>query len=220
MTSTTPYRLSRAQLDSFNREGYLVVEELFTDAELQPVIDELSREVDHRARELAAAGELPRTYAEDDFEHRLARISLHTPKVAFSIWDGTLSGPAIFELIRNSKLLDVAEQMCGPELIASAVYRLRPKVPQNDYGAVPWHQDSGYLEPYCDNTLMLTVWLPLVDATVENGCMWVMPRVHTEPVLEHQTRPGKPYLVIPPEALPLRDTIPVPVKKRGVLLLT
>ena len=39
---------------------------------------------------------------------------------------------------------------------------------------VPWHQDSGYgrLEPPLD----LTVWIALDDCTLDNGCLWVLPR--------------------------------------------
>jgi hypothetical protein len=84
---------------------------------------------------------------------------------------------------------------------------------------VPWHQDSGYTEPHCDKYLMLTVWLPLVDATQENGCMWVLPRAHNGDVVRHTSRPGKPYLVIPDDSLPTGDAICVPVKKGGALFL-
>lgn len=218
--TTTAFRLTGAQLEEFYREGYLVVENLFSNDDLQPVIAEITDEIDTRARALVAAGELSRTYEEYDFEHRLAHISGETDKVALSIWNGNLAGPAFFDLIRHPRLLDVAEQICGPELIASSVYRLRPKIPDYDYGAVPWHQDSGYTEPYCDNNLMLTVWLPLVDATPERGCLWVQPRVHKGEVFTHEGRPGKAYLVIPEEALPDIEPLCVPVMKGGVLLLT
>ena len=219
--TTARFPLTVEQRERFDRDGYLVVEDLFTDADLQPVIDEIGAEIDARARELVATGALCRAYEEFGFEHRLARISEETDQVALSIWNGNLAGPALFDLIRHQKLLDVAEQICGSsELIASSVYRLRPKIPRYDYGAVPWHQDSGYTEPFCDRSLMLTVWLPLVDATPERGCLWVQPGVHRGQVLTHQTRPGKAYLVIPDEALPPVEPVCVPVKKGGVLLLT
>jgi hypothetical protein len=217
---TAPFRLTEEQLAQFERDGHVVVEELFSGEELQPVIEEITAEIDARARELIAAGKLSHSYAEEPFETRLARISEETDRLALSIWNGTLSGPAIFDLIRNAKLLDVAEQICGPELIASSVYRLRPKIPRYDYGAVPWHQDSGYTEPYCDQSLMLTVWLPLVDATVERGCLWVLPGVHRGEVFRHRAHPARRYLEIPDDALPPAEPIPVPIRKGGVLLLT
>lgn len=212
--------LTPAQHAQFDRDGYLVVEGFFDAADLQPVIDEITTEVRRRAGDLVAQGKLSQTYAGSGFERQLAQISAETDAVAKAIWNGVLCGPAFFNLIRNPKLLDIAESFCGPELIASSVYRLRPKIPRHPYGAVPWHQDSGYFEAYCDQAMVLTVWLPLVDATRENGCMWVIPGAHkTGQVVRHAHRPGVPYLIIPDADLPQRDPICVPVKKGGALFL-
>lgn len=47
----------------------------------------------------------------------------------------------------------------------------------------PWHQDNGYTfiqpEPY------VTCWVPLTDATLVNGCPWVVPRAHRLGTLAH-----------------------------------
>ena len=214
--------LTRDQVSFFEREGYLVVEDLLTDKELQPVIDEITEAIDARARRLVESGDLTGLYDECDFEHRLTRICEETDKVAVSIWSGQLSGPAFFDLIRNPKLLDVAEQFCGPELIGSSIYRLRPKVPGHPSSAVPWHQDSGYAEAFCDRHLILTFWIALVNASEENGCMWVIPRAHQAGVLTHANRAdGRPYLTIPKDCLPVdRAPVCVPVQKGGVLLMT
>lgn len=189
---------------------------------LGAVENEITGEIDKRANELVQAGELSQTFADLSFETRLAAISRETDKVARAIWNGALAGPAFFGLICHPALLDVAAQLCQTEeLIASSVYRLRPKIPNYDYGAVPWHQDSGYFEPYCDNALVLTVWLPLVDATPERGCLWVMPQAHKGDVLTHRGREGKAYLQIPDELLPTdKEPVCVPVPKGGVLLMS
>jgi phytanoyl-CoA hydroxylase len=213
--------LSGAQIAEFHREGYLVLERVLDDEDLQPVIDDICAEVDRRARALAAAGELRDTYTGEDFLHRLACISRETEKLALSIWDSSLALPAMFELIRHPKLLDIAEALCGHELIASSVYRLRPKIPKNLKSPVPWHQDSGYFEPYCDKSLVLTMWIPLVKTTRENGCMWVMPRGHRDGrVLRHAGSKKGPYLEIEEADLPRLDVIPAEMKKGDVLLLT
>ncbi|HLV79714.1 MAG TPA: phytanoyl-CoA dioxygenase family protein, partial [Chthonomonadaceae bacterium] len=43
-----------------------------------------------------------------------------------------------------------------------------------------WHQDSPYwpIEPMA----LCSCWLPLDDATLENGCMWVLPGHHDRPL--------------------------------------
>lgn len=64
-----------------------------------------------------------------------------------------------------------------------------PVVPQSMYifkqagigGVVTSHQDSTFLYTTPRQTC-LGVWLALDDATVENGCMWVRPGSHKEPV--------------------------------------
>jgi ectoine hydroxylase-related dioxygenase (phytanoyl-CoA dioxygenase family) len=213
-------KLSTAQIAEFHREGYLVVEDLFADADLRPVIDEIEAEIDRRARGLVASGDLSRAYEEEGFETRLSRITAETEKLYWSISSGKLAGHGIFSLLTNPKLVDLAESLVGPEIIASSVYRLRPKVPGFAHGVVPWHQDSGYFEPYCDKSLILTVWVPLVDATPERGCLQVMPRVHRGEVFRHQRRADLKYLEIADEWLPRAEVVTTPVRKGGALLLT
>ncbi len=212
--------LTTAELQHFQAEGYVVAENVIPDAELQPVIDEITHEIDVRAKKLVAAGKLSRTYEEEGFETRLACISQETDALALQIWNGILHGPAIFHLISNANLVNVAEQLVGAEVIASSVYRLRPKIPNYGYGAVPWHQDSAYFEPYCDKDLVVTMWLPLVDATEDNGCLWVMPRSHTGPVVRHVLSHGEKYLKIDGKAFPhTGKRVLCPVQKGGVLLM-
>jgi len=212
--------LGSDQMAFFDEQGYLVVDDVFTDADLQPVIDEVDTEVRARAEKLVAEGKLSRTYDELDVNHQLVAITEETEELMRDIGSGNLSGPAFFNLIRHPRLLSIAEQMCGHELIASSVYRLRPKVPGHSSGEVPWHQDAGYTNPYCDRGLMLTVWLPLVDATADHGCLWVIPGVHKQGIIEHSRRADKSYLVIPKKVRPDIDAVCAPVKKGGILLLT
>jgi len=219
-TIAKPYRLDEAQIRHFEDEGYLVVTDLFSDAELQPVIDEISADLDQRCRDAVAAGTLSRTYEEHDFEHRLTYVDAENANISKAMWDMKLVLPSFFGLMTNPKLLDVAEQFCGPEMITSSVYRLRPKVRSHIWSAVPWHQDSGYFEPYCDLGLILTVWLPLVDATEERGCLWVMPRLHHGGILFHRPDYMQHYLEIPDPEFGGRQPVPAPVPKGGVLLLT
>ena len=216
---TLSHGLTDEQKAFFHREGYLVLDKLFDDADLQQAIDDMTAEIDRLAAEAVANGTLSRDYAEYDFERRLAKINEEDRSIASALWDGKLHSPGIFQIIRNPKLLDVAESLCGEELIASSVYRLRPKVPTHAKSAVPWHQDSGYFEPYCDQNLVLTVWTPLVDATDANGCLYVIPRSHTEGIIRHYFR-QKSYLMIRDEDLPVGEQVCCEVPKGGVLLLT
>ena len=46
---------------------------------------------------------------------------------------------------------------------------------------------GGEVVPHCDNSFLTTdpwsctgVWIALDDATIENGCLWAVPKSHNE----------------------------------------
>ncbi|MGH7949680.1 MAG: phytanoyl-CoA dioxygenase family protein, partial [Candidatus Binataceae bacterium] len=49
----------------------------------------------------------------------------------------------------------------------------------------PWHQDNGYT--YIEPQAYLTCWLALTDATLANGCPWVVDGGHLRGTLKHWT---------------------------------
>ena len=58
----------------------------------------------------------------------------------------------------------------------------------------PWHQDSLYF-PFEPRRPVVGVWLAVTEATLQNGCLHVLPGSHTEPVHSHvpDRRPGANY---------------------------
>jgi ectoine hydroxylase-related dioxygenase (phytanoyl-CoA dioxygenase family) len=52
-------------------------------------------------------------------------------------------------------------------------------------GRTPWHQDNGVITADADETEMLTVWFPLTGATIEQGCLAVIPGSHRDGLLTH-----------------------------------
>jgi ectoine hydroxylase-related dioxygenase (phytanoyl-CoA dioxygenase family) len=78
----------------------------------------------------------------------------------------------------------------------------------------PWHQDNGYA--YLEPQQYLTCWVALTDATLENGCPWVMPRLHRMGTLEHHaTRLGYECLTSPVEG-----AVAVPAKKGDIVVFS
>jgi ectoine hydroxylase-related dioxygenase (phytanoyl-CoA dioxygenase family) len=70
-----------------------------------------------------------------------------------------------------------------------------------------------------DNSNIITCWLALVDATVENGCMEVLPGVWKRGHLEHLAEGGT---TIRPDLLPDASEVApraVPVKAGGVVFM-
>lgn len=216
--------LTDRQAEFFLREGYLMVPDVFTPADLQPLRDEFTAVIDETAVALRAAGKLSRLYRDEPFERRLTRIHAETGEILGPIigrGGGGHSGPALFAVITHPALLAIVESLIGPEIVASSVYRVRPKIPGMARGVVPWHQDSGYFGTHCDRHLILTCWIPLVDATVRNGCLEVLPRAHRRGVARHYTDGPNGYLAIDDPDLPDGGApVAAPVPAGGVLLLT
>ena len=83
--------------------------------------------------------------------------------------------PFWVRLVSDERLLDIAEQFIGPDIALFASHWIAK--PPFDGKPVLWHQDGSYwpLEPMS----VITMWLAADDATVENGCMRVIPGTHT-----------------------------------------
>jgi ectoine hydroxylase-related dioxygenase (phytanoyl-CoA dioxygenase family) len=129
----------------------------------------------------------------------------------------------MFDVIAHPKLMAKVASLLGTEeIVSSSVYRLRPKLPNIGRGVVPWHQDSGYLATHCDKQMIITCWIPLVDATVENGCMQILPRTHRGEVSEHRTGGNAGFLVIEDQDLPAdpRRAITAACPRGGVVFMT
>ena len=105
-------------------------------------------------------------------------------------------GRAVFNAMTSPDLLDAVESFIGPEVYSNPVQHIRIKVPESrsprdhlgrvKFGVTPWHQDCGVITPDADESLILTVWYPLMDADEENGCLQVIPGSHRgEELLTH-----------------------------------
>lgn len=222
-------KLTPAQHDHFFREGYLVLDNVFDRADLTPLRRELEAQIDARAAELHAAGQLANLHADEPLERRVTRIYRDSKENGEDLMrylegyhGGGQRGAEMFNLILQPKLLAVLTGLIGAEIVGSSVYRLRPKVPGVGRGVVPWHQDSGYFQDFCDQEMIITCWIPLVDATVENGCMQILPRAHRSGIATHHTGGNANFLVINDPDLPRdpRRAVTADCPLGGAVLMT
>jgi non-haem Fe2+, alpha-ketoglutarate-dependent halogenase len=89
--------------------------------------------------------------------------------------------PWVDEIVHAPEILDAVEDLIGPDI---RLFHLSvwPKDPGSS-AYVSWHQDATYfaLEPACH----VTAWVALTDASVEAGCMEVVPGSHKLGQLRH-----------------------------------
>ena len=233
--------LSDEQLSKFDAEGYLVVRGFFDPvADLDPIIAEYDGVLDRLAERLFAAGEIKSTYAAFDFSERLIRICEDSGKIHAQSFDFTLpqrniqadtpiwTGPAVFNILRHPRLLDLMEEVVGPEIYSNPIQHGRLKLPESRairdaegnilQGATPWHQDNGVTQPEADDTDMITVWFPLWDAPIESGCLEVIPRSHRQGVIDHCPAVWSGF-GIPDKLVEKPKAVSLPMARGDLLLL-
>src|SRR5688500_15838266 len=108
--------LTADQTRRFHEEGYLCLENVLDGAALDPLIAEFASVIDRESRQLRALGKIDSLFEEHDFQTRLAKLSEQSPKAFQAVFHTIHTGPAIFDLIRNPRLLDIEESLVGPEI--------------------------------------------------------------------------------------------------------
>jgi phytanoyl-CoA hydroxylase len=223
-----------------NQEGFVVVEGVLDPTqEIAGVLAEYADALDQIAADLFASGAISATYAELPFTERLIRVSQESGTPIPQYFDFSLPqsgithetpirvGPAVFRLLTAPRLLDLVEDVIGGEIASNPVQHIRMKLPKRAIPEgytgglvtkIPWHQDNGVILPEADEATILTVWLPLLAATIENGCLQVIPCSHRDGMETHCPSPSG--LRIPDTLLPEQSALPLPMKPGDVLLMT
>ena len=88
---------------------------------------------------------------------------------------------------RDPQVVNAMRAILGPDV---AVFNSQYIFKNPGVWGQPWHQDSLYFT--FDRVPQVGVWLATSRATVQNGCLFVAPGSHLEPIHEHvpDARPG------------------------------
>ena len=217
--------LSRQQVERFEEEGYLQLDGLLPLEEVNPVIWEFEGVIDREARQQKAKGNLTNLHEREPFDRRIALLAEQVPGIAHFLSPHRVLGPAMFNLMRNARILDVLEPLLGAEILCHPTHVVRPRMRDQPKGnerwrptdGVPWHQDAGVLRPEADETLLITVWIPLTPADHDNGCLLVIPGSHRYGVRLHEASTN---YGIPEEEVPPGSPVALPIEPGGVILFS
>ena len=233
--------LTHAQLEQYRDQGYVVVDDVLDPAEdLEPVMAEYGDVLDRIANELHAEGVISSTYADLPFDRRLIHVCDESERLFTQPFDISLpqnangvdapmhTGPAVFGLLVNARLLDCVESILGPEIVSNPIQHVRMKLPLRAVhvegtgglaGPTPWHQDNGVVIAEADDTDMLTVWLPLNESTIENSCLYVVPYSHRDGIALHCPGWRGGGTSIPHDRIKLENAVPLPMQAGSVLFM-
>jgi len=166
-------QLNKQQLQQYFDKGFVVVENFLEREQLDKVKDSINQLVDDLAEKLFKAGLIQDKHENRGFSDRLTLIEDQFKGAAVILHKQGILPESIREVWSCEKLLNVVEQLIGPDIAGHPVWNLRTKTPNNEQTTVPWHQDNAYLSPLSLDTLQVTAWIPLIDANRKNGCIQV-----------------------------------------------
>jgi hypothetical protein len=198
--------LSGSQVRDFHVDGFLAIEE--------PLIDD--REID-RLREIYDEMFAQRAGRADGNQFDLAGTDdPAAPAVLPQILHPDRYYPALkgayLDLIGS-----IARQLLGPAVVAEIFHAILK--PAGIGAPTPWHQDEAYWEPERQYQSM-SIWMPLQEAKVENGCLWFTKGTHEWDVLPHQSIGSnkKVHGLELIDASVVRDPVPCPLPAGGITI--
>jgi ectoine hydroxylase-related dioxygenase (phytanoyl-CoA dioxygenase family) len=164
-----PFRiLTEEQARSYDENGFFVLPGALSGSEVNALIaaiDPFEREAEEALRGMEGGR---------FFIARADEITFTTHLVLRSAVLRRFTAGALFA--------DLCADLIGPDVRLywdQAVY----KKPGTE-SPFPWHQDNGYA--FVEPQQYLTCWVALTDATLDNGCPWVVPGLHRRGTLAHE----------------------------------
>lgn len=195
--------LTESDLAIYRHVGHFTVPGVLTQAETQALITDIELWGEEFLRDLPP--EKRAWYLDGGVTARNVLRKLDNPHHHREAFRKIANHPALVSLVQS---------IIGPGL---TVYfsQIFFKPPEGG-GPKPAHQDNFYFGPN-DQEGVVTAWIALDDATLENGCLYFGEGTNKGPVYAHVAPEGEPFnLQLPEEILKLQPMTPAPVMRGGV----
>jgi len=193
------------EAEFYQENGYLVLDRVLSEEEVDEINAEAVRICRNAGGTVEGVSPAPPNWSDEEVMAQI--LCLHFPHKMSDVMKRALSHPAIVQALT---------QIVSPNVKAmqSMLFLKAAGKPGQ-----AWHQDEDFI-PTRDRTLA-GVWIALDDATIENGCLWLIPGSQKRGILwklewhgDHSfdcvgESQGFPYTVA--------DEIPAEVKKGSVV---
>lgn len=171
--------LTAEDLACYREQGYLAMEGLLGTEEVEAAkaaLSELIARDDLRARGVQV--QVEPFYREGQVDERVTDPELTIRKV----WLFAGVSRVLAEIAAHPKLVAVLDQLIGPgHRMIQDMALIKPPFHGSEK---PWHQDTAYFD-WTPLGGVIGVWIALDEATVENGCMQVIPGSHLDGPVPH-----------------------------------
>lgn len=158
--------IASTEVNRYVNDGYLVVEDLVGADDREAVLAEVERFARGEYKTLGLPG-LPRPSAGRPQDV----LAVHFPHWVSSTLRSMILHPGVVDVVRHIAAAHLAHWDGRTKCMQSMLF-VKPPGMQGQ----AWHQDERFI-PTRDRSLV-GAWIALDDATVENGCIWVLPESH------------------------------------------
>jgi ectoine hydroxylase-related dioxygenase (phytanoyl-CoA dioxygenase family) len=164
---------TRQEMERLTRDGFFTRTDFFSSEE----IDRIERVCD---RAVAYHNSYP-PHLQDLYKNISVRDGI---TFVNEFGDDSEDAPLLKAFALQPRIIDLARSVAGP-LAAHHCYQVVYKHPRYEH-PFPWHQDISHTpcEPRFYN-----VWMAISDMTVANGCLWMLPSVGLDRVLDYVETP-------------------------------
>ena len=213
------------QIKQYNQDGYVIVENVFSEQELKPVLKEFEDIVDEFVEKAFAAKKISNKHSEKNVFRRLAFVEKDFPGSSVLIHHKGSLRPELANLWGSHKLLDIIEHWVGRDICGHPDWNIRSKTPQTTRMTLPWHQDSGYFKEGAEKTIKPAAWIPFLDVNKNNGCLQVVRGGHRSgQVLDHKLEKevgdkDSWYLYIDEKDIPTKDIVTCEMSIGSILFI-
>ncbi len=180
--------LTNEQVQAYQRDGFLLVEYLFSPQEMQKWKDRVVQ---------------------------LLNDSTYKGKSGVQVWFHDQLPPDLLGLMCDDRVVQILRQIIGENVEFLSV-KTAFKTASTRF-ATPWHKDRFYWF----GTEKISIWLALDDATIDNGCLKLIPGTHKQEFQRRDVKDDESFerriLDSDVAGLPI---VSVPVQRGGALFFS
>lgn len=197
--------IRREQTDQFREQGYCLVNDLFSEDEVEGVRHEITRI-------MAPYPDVPDTLVQMEPAVLRGEITPLTPELGVrKLFRMTEHSGFFRKLAFHPGMVGIATALYGPDI--SLFQSMLLMKPPHFGGQKVWHQDNAYFRLVPND--IVGFWVACDDTDVDNGCMHVLPGSHRRGIADHGGAGDLYGLSHPPG---IKDAVACPLRAGSALV--